>query len=191
MTDSLSLGRIAGIRVGLNWSLVVVIALIAWTLATGSFPSAAPGQGAGAYWAAGLVAAVLFLASLLAHELAHSVVAQRLGVRVEGITLWLFGGVSRLSGDVRSSRAEALIAVVGPITSLVLAGLFFLVGAGVSAGYGPGLAATTAGWLGTINIILAVFNLLPAFPLDGGRVLRALLWGRTGDRIRATRIAAR
>ena len=191
MTDSLSLGRIAGIRVGLNWSLVVVIALIAWTLATGSFPSTAPGLGAGAYWTAGVVAAVLFLASLLAHELAHSVVAQRLGVRVEGITLWLFGGVSRLSGDANSARAETLITAVGPLTSLVLGGLFLLAGAGLGSGGAPKLAVATVNWVGTINLTLGIFNLLPAFPLDGGRILRALLWGRSGDRIRATSIAAR
>jgi Zn-dependent protease/predicted transcriptional regulator len=189
--DSLSLGRIAGIKVGLNWSLLIVVALIAWSLASGFFPSEVVGRAAGWYWAAGVTAAILFIASLLAHELAHSVVARRLGVQVDGITLWLFGGVSRLSGDAPSGRAEALIAAVGPITSLVLAGLFFLAGLGLSAGRTPGLAAATANWLGGINVILAVFNLLPAFPLDGGRVLRALIWSSTGDRLRATRIAAR
>lgn len=191
MNESLSLGRIAGIRVGLNWSLVVVIALIAWTLATGSFPAAAPGQSSGAYWAAGIVAAIIFLASLLAHELAHSVVAQRLGVRVDGITLWLFGGVSRLSGDANSARAETLITVVGPLTSLVLGVLFLLIGAALAAAGTPKLAVATLNWVGTINLTLGIFNLLPAFPLDGGRVLRALIWARTGDKLRATSIAAR
>jgi Zn-dependent protease len=189
--DSLSLGRIAGIKVGLNWSLLLVVALIAWSLASGFFPSEVVGRAAGWYWAAGVTAAVLFIASLLAHELAHSVVARRKGVQVDGITLWLFGGVSRLSGDAPSGRSEALIAAVGPITSLVLAGLFFLAGLALSAGHRPGLTAATANWLGAINVTLAVFNLLPAFPLDGGRVLRALIWGSTGDRLRATRIAAR
>lgn len=191
MNESLSLGRIAGIRVGLNWSLVVVIALIAWTLATGSFPAAAPGQSSGAYWAAGIVAAIIFLASLLAHELAHSVVAQRMGVRVDGITLWLFGGVSRLSGDANSARAETLITVVGPLTSLVLGVLFLLIGAALAAAGTPKLAVATLNWVGTINLTLGIFNLLPAFPLDGGRVLRALIWARTGDKLRATSIAAR
>src|SRR5262249_20953770 len=184
MDDSLSLGRIAGIRVGLNWSVLLVVALIAWSLASGIFPSEVAGRAPGWYWAAGSTAAVLFVASLLAHELAHSVVAQRLGVRVEGITLWLFGGVSRLSGDAHSATAEALITLVGPLTSFVLGGLFFLIGIGLSAGRTPGLGAATANWLGGINLILAVFNLIPAFPLDGGRVLRALVWGRTGDRVR-------
>jgi Zn-dependent protease len=189
--DSLSLGRIAGIRIGLNWSLLLVVALIAWSLASGLLPSEVSGRSVGWYWFAGLVGAILFMASLLAHELAHSLVAQRLGVRVEGITLWLFGGVSRLSGDANSARAEVLITVVGPLTSLVLGGVFFLVGLGLSAGRTPGLAAATVSWLAVINVTLAVFNLVPAFPLDGGRVLRALIWGRTGDRVRATRIAAR
>ena len=191
MTESLSLGRIFGIRVGLNWSLLVVIALIAWTLATGSFPSSAPGYGAGAYWIAGLVAAVVFLASLLAHELAHSIVAQRRGVRVDGITLWLFGGVSRLSGEANSARAETLITVVGPLTSLVLGGLFLLAGAGLAGAGASKLVVATVNWIGAINLTLGIFNLLPAFPLDGGRILRALIWARSGDRIRATSIAAR
>src|SRR5437899_12837914 len=99
MNENLSLGRIAGIHVGLNWSLLVVGALIAWSLATSLLPSASPGQTSGAYWAAGVVSAFVFLASLLAHELAHSVVAMRRGVKVEGITLWLFGGVSRFSSE--------------------------------------------------------------------------------------------
>ena len=182
MTESLSLGRIFGIRVGLNWSLLVVIALIAWTLATGSFPSSAPGYGAGAYWIAGLVAAVVFLASLLAHELAHSIVAQRRGVRVDGITLWLFGGVSRLSGEANSARAETLITVVGPLTSLVLGGLFLLAGAGLAGAGASKLVVATVNWIGAINLTLGIFNLLPAFPLDGGRILRALIWARSGDR---------
>ncbi len=104
--DSLSLGRIAGIKVGLNWSLLLVVVLIAWSLASGSFPSEVPGRSVGWYWVAGLVAAILFIASLLAHELAHSLVAQRLGVRVDGITLWLFGGISRLSGEANSRRLD-------------------------------------------------------------------------------------
>ncbi len=191
MNESLSLGRIAGIHVGLNWSLLVVGALIAWSLATGLLPSAAPGQSSGAYWTAGVVSAFVFLASLLAHELAHSVVAVRRGVRVEGITLWLFGGVSRFSSESGSPGAQALITFVGPLTSLLLGILFFLGSAGVGGGAHPGLVAATLSWLGYINIALGVFNLLPAFPLDGGRLLQSLIWLRTGDRQRATSIAAR
>jgi Zn-dependent protease/CBS domain-containing protein len=191
MNENLSLGRIAGIHVGLNWSLLVVGALITWSLATGLLPSAAPGQSAGAYWTAGVVSAIVFLASLLAHELAHSVVAMRRGVRVEGITLWLFGGVSRFSSETGSPGAQALITFVGPLTSLLLGILFFLGSAAVGGGARPGLVAATLSWLGYINIALGVFNLLPAFPLDGGRLLQSLIWLRTGDRLRATSIAVR
>jgi Zn-dependent protease len=191
VSENISLGRIAGIHVGFNWSLLVVVALIAWSLATGFFPVEVPGRAAGWYWLAGAVAAVVFLASLLAHELAHSVVAQRSGVRVDGITLWLFGGVSRLSGEVTSARTEALITAVGPLTSFVLGAVFLLLGLGLSAGHAPGLLSVTLNWLGTINLLLAAFNLIPAAPLDGGRILRALVWARTGDRFRATRVASR
>jgi Zn-dependent protease/CBS domain-containing protein len=191
MNENLSLGRIAGIHVGLNWSLLVVAALIAWSLATSLLPSAAPGQTSSAYWAAGVVSAFVFLASLLAHELAHSVVAMRRGVRVEGITLWLFGGVSRFSSDTSSPGAQAVITFVGPITSLVLGAVFYLVSVAVGGGAHPGLVPATLSWLGYINISLGVFNLVPAFPLDGGRLLQSLIWLRTGDRLRATRIAAR
>ena len=191
MNENLSLGRVAGIHVGLNWSLLVVAALIAWSLATGILPPAAPGETSGAYWTAGVVSAFVFLASLLAHELAHSIVAVRRGVRVEGITLWLFGGVSRFSSDTSSPGAQALITFVGPLTSLLLGIVFFLASAAAGGGAHPGLVPATLSWLGYINILLGVFNLLPAFPLDGGRLLQSLIWLRTGDRVRATSIAAR
>jgi Zn-dependent protease/CBS domain-containing protein len=191
MNENLSLGRIAGIHVGLNWSLLVIGALIAWSLATGILPSAAPGHTASAYWTAGVLSAFVYLASLLAHELAHSVVAMRRGVRVEGITLWLFGGVSRFSSESSSPGGQALITFVGPLTSLVLGVVFFLAGFVVGGGSQSGLVPATLSWLGYINILLGVFNLLPAFPLDGGRILQSLIWLRTGDRLRATNIAAR
>jgi Zn-dependent protease len=191
MNENLSLGRIFGIHVGLNWSLLVVAALIAWSLATSLLPTASPGQTSGAYWTAGFISAFVFLASLLAHELAHSVAATRRGVKVEGITLWLFGGVSRFSSDTASPGAQALITFVGPLTSLVLGAVFYLAAVAVGGGAHPGLFSATLSWLGYINISLGVFNLVPAFPLDGGRLLQSLIWLRTGDRLRATRIAAR
>src|SRR5258708_9880298 len=125
MNENISLGRIFGIHVGFNWSLLVVAALIAWSLATGILPPAAPGETSSAYWTAGVVSAFVFLASLLAHELAHSVVAVRRGVKVEGITLWLFGGVSRFSSETNSPGSQALITFVGPLTSLVLGVVFY------------------------------------------------------------------
>jgi Zn-dependent protease/CBS domain-containing protein len=191
MNENLSLGRIGGIHVGLNWSLLVVAALIAWSLATSLLPSASPGQTSGAYWVAGVISAFVFLASLLAHELAHSIVAMRRGIRVEGITLWLFGGVSRFSSDTNSPGTQALFTFVGPLTSLVLGAIFYLISIAAGGGSHPGIVAATLSWLGYINITLGVFNLVPAFPLDGGRLLQSLIWLRTGDRLRATRIAAR
>jgi Zn-dependent protease/CBS domain-containing protein len=191
MNENVSLGRIFGIHVGFNWSLLVVAALIAWSLATSLLPSASPGHTSAAYWTAGVISAFVFLASLLAHELAHSIVAMRRGVKVEGITLWLFGGVSRFSGDTNSPGTQALFTFVGPLTSLVLGAVFYLLSLAFGNGPHPGLAAATLSWLGYINILLGVFNLVPAFPLDGGRLLQSLIWLRTGDRLRATRIAAR
>ncbi len=191
MNENISLGRIAGIHVGFNWSLFVIAALIAWSLATSFLPSAAPGHTSGAYWAAGVISAFVFLASLLAHELAHSIVAMRRGVKVEGITLWLFGGVSRFSSDTNSPGTQALFTFVGPLTSLVLGAVFYVISIAAGGGAHPGLLAATLAWLGYINISLGVFNLVPAFPLDGGRLLQSLIWLRTGDRLRATRIAAR
>ena len=191
MNENLSLGRIFGIHVGLNWSLLVVAALIAWSLATSLLPSASPGHTSGGYWTAGVISAFVFLASLLAHELAHSVVAMRRGVKVEGITLWLFGGVSRFRSETSSPGSQALITFVGPLTSLVLGAAFYLAAVAIGGGAHPGLLPSTLSWLGYINITLGVFNLVPAFPLDGGRLLQSLIWLRTGDRLRATRIAAR
>src|ERR1700716_570794 len=191
MNENLSLRRIAGIHVGLNWSLLVVAGLIAWSLATGLLPAASPGQTSGAYWTAGIVSAFVYLACLLAHELAPSIVAMGRGVRVEGITLWLFGGVSRFSSESSSPGAQALITFVGPLTSLLLGAVFFLTSVALGGGANPSLLAVTLAWLGYINFLLGVFNLLPAFPLDGGRLLQSLIWLRTGDRLRATSIAAR
>jgi len=191
MNENVSLGRIAGIHVGFNWSLLVVAALIAWSLATSLLPSSSPGQSSGAYWTAGVISAFVFLASLLAHELAHSIVAMRRGVKVEGITLWLFGGVSRFSSETNSPGTQALFTFVGPLTSLVLGAIFYVIAIAAGGGAHPGLVAATLSWLGYINITLGVFNLVPAFPLDGGRLLQSLIWLRTGDRFRATRIAAR
>src|SRR5256886_8326092 len=191
MNENLSLGRIGGIHVGLNWSLLVIAALIAWSLATGTLRMAAPGHSSGAYWAAGVVSSFVYLASLLAHELAPSIVAMRRGVRVEGITLWLFGGVSRLGSDTASPGAQALITAVGPLTSLVLGAVFLLAAAGVGDGSSSALLTGALSWLGYIHILLGVFHLVPAFPMDGGRILQSLIWLRTGDRLRATRIAAR
>jgi Zn-dependent protease len=194
MEDSIHLGRILGIRVGVNWTLVIAFALIAFTLATGILPGQVPGDIELAYVAAAVACAGLFFASLLVHELAHAVVARRLGVQVHGITLWLFGGVARLRGESPSPGIEARIAVVGPLASVGLAALFFGIDGGLQLTGGwdrwP-LIGVGAQWLWLANLTIALFNLVPAYPLDGGRLLRALLWKRFGSRLRATTVAAR
>jgi Zn-dependent protease/CBS domain-containing protein len=191
MRESVRLGRIAGVPVGLNFSVFVIVAILVFGLAFGRFPAELPGRGVAAYVTASVVAAVLFFASLLAHELAHAVVARRNSVEVEGITLWLFGGVARLRSEPDTPGADFRIAVVGPLTSLVLALVFGTCAVAVLAAGGPGLSASVLGYLGAVNLLLAVFNLIPAAPLDGGRVLRAALWRWWRDRVRAAVAAAR
>ncbi|MFF4804324.1 site-2 protease family protein [Streptomyces sp. NPDC001351] len=190
MRETLPLGRIAGVRVGLHWSVLVIVALVTAMLAGGRFPDAHPGHSAFAYSALALLTALAFLASLLAHELAHAVVARRNGVQVEGITLWMLGGVARLRTEAPTPAAELRIAGVGPLTSAVLGAALtgltlWLDALGVS-----GLVVEAVAWLAAINLVLAVFNAVPAAPLDGGRLLRAFLWHRTGDPVRATRSAS-
>ncbi|WP_433312815.1 site-2 protease family protein [Micromonospora chersina] len=191
MRASFRLGRIAGVPVGVNWSVLVIFLLIAWALSASQFPRAYPGHSAVAYVAAGLAAAVVFFLGLLAHEVAHAVVAKRNGIDVEGITLWLFGGVSELKGEARDPGAELRIAGVGPLVSLII-GLFFGAIAVVLALAGVhGLLLGALSWLAGINVLLAIFNVLPAAPLDGGRLLRAAVWKATGDRTKASVVAAR
>jgi Zn-dependent protease/CBS domain-containing protein len=185
--DSLTLGRIAGIRFGVNWSWLIVFALIVWTLATGIFPSQNPGHSQIVYTAMAIVAAFFFFASLLLHEFGHALQAKREGVEIEGITLWLFGGVAKFKGMFKSAGSEFRIAIAGPVVSLVLGGIFVLLA--WKAGL-PDVADGVAAWLGYINLTLLVFNLLPALPLDGGRVLRSALWAAKGNLAWATHIAA-
>ncbi len=191
MEENLSLGRIAGIRVGINWSVLVIFWLITWSLATEVFPQEVPEQSHLAYWITGLVTATLFFSSLLAHEMGHSLLARRSGIVVEGITLWLFGGVSKMGGEASSARSELRVAAIGPAISLGIGLMFISVALLIDSVGASGLVSRVPAWLGRINIVLALFNLAPAYPLDGGRVLRAFLWLRNGDRIQATRTAAR
>ncbi|MEV5986640.1 site-2 protease family protein [Streptomyces sp. NPDC052051] len=190
MNETVSLGRIAGVRVGVHWSVLVIVVLIALGLARGRFPLAHPGQSTAAYWALAVLTSLVFLASLLAHELAHAIVARRNDVQVDGITLWMLGGAARLRNEAPSPGAELRIAAVGPLTSLVLGGVFTGLAVGLDALRVPGLVVEAVAWLAAINILLAVFNALPAAPLDGGRILRSFLWHRSGDRLRATRGAS-
>jgi Zn-dependent protease len=184
------LGRIAGFPVNVNWSVLVILWLFTWSLAS-TLPTTAAGYSTGAYWVAGACGATVLLASLLAHELAHAIVARRAGVKVLDVTLWLVGGVTRLGGQAKTPRTAFRIAVAGPATSLLLGALFAGAGVGLrTLGVGH-IIIGVAWWLAGINTLLGVFNLLPGTPLDGGQVLRAWLWRRHGDPTRAAIGAAR
>jgi Zn-dependent protease/predicted transcriptional regulator len=187
VNPTFELGRIAGIRIGVNWSWLIVFALIVWSLAAAVFPSTNPGFSDGEYVAMAVAAALIFFASLLLHELGHALQARREGVEIEGINLWLFGGVAQFKDSFPSAGAEFRIAVAGPLVSLALGVLFVLVA--VFAGL-PNAADGVVAWLGYTNLILLVFNLLPALPLDGGRVLRSALWHFRGDLRWATWVAS-
>ncbi len=190
MKQSVRLGRVAGIPVGIHWSVAVIVGLIAGILGAQVLPQMAPGQSTAAYWAVAIPGALLFVAALLAHELAHAFVAKRAGVPVRSITLWALGGVAELGGDPPTARADLRIAVAGPVTSLIAAAVFGGLAAGLNAAGAPAIAAGALIWLAIMNALLAAFNLLPGAPLDGGRILRAALWMRHGDRSRAARTAA-
>lgn len=192
MLASIRMGTILGIPLSVNWSVLLVGWLIAFSLAGQVLPAQVPDLSAGLYWAAGGVVALLFFGSLLAHELSHAVVARREGLSVSGITLWLLGGVARLEGHPPSPGAEARIAGAGPLASLGLALGFGVVALGIAlvpASDLTALAFASAAWLSFVNLILAVFNLLPGAPLDGGRIARAVLWRLGRDKLRATRLA--
>ena len=179
---SIRLGTIAGIPVGLSWTLLVVAGVFALGLAEGQYPSSNPGYGTGAYWIAAVVTVGVFFASILIHELSHAVVARRHGIPVEGITLWLLGGVARLGGEARTPAAELRIAGVGPLSSGLLAAVFWAMSWVVAQVDLDPLVHDVLAWLALINLILAIFNSIPAAPLDGGRLLAAVWWWRTGDR---------
>jgi Zn-dependent protease/CBS domain-containing protein len=187
VSPTFQLGRIAGIRIGVNWSWLIVFALIVWSLAAAVFPSQNPGFSDGEYLAMAVAAALLFFVSLLLHELGHALQARRDGVEIEGINLWLFGGVAQFKGSFPSAGAEFRIAIAGPLVSFALGVLFVLVAA--FAGL-PNAIDGVVAWLGFTNLILLAFNLLPALPLDGGRVLRSALWHLRGDLRWATSVAS-
>jgi Zn-dependent protease/CBS domain-containing protein len=193
MPISISLGRLFGIPVGLHYSWLVIAALITLSLA-GRFTATQPGWSTTVVWAAALATAVLFFASILLHELGHAVVARANQLPVRSITLFALGGVAQIEKEAASAGAEFRMAIAGPIVSVLL-GTVCLLGAstyGWSLGdEASGVLPAMLGWLGYINLALATFNLIPGYPLDGGRVLRAALWRLSGDADKATRQAAR
>jgi Zn-dependent protease/predicted transcriptional regulator len=188
VSRGLSLFRIAGIQVRLDYSWFIIFAIVAMSLAAGYFPQIHPGQSTWSYWAAGILAAILFFLSILAHELSHAFMAKRSGIDVPAITLFLFGGVSEMQEEPRTPATELKVAIVGPLTSFGLAALFWGVRAVLPQG--ASFASAGFGYLAFINAALGVFNLLPGFPLDGGRVFRALVWWRSGSLEHGTRLAA-
>jgi Zn-dependent protease/CBS domain-containing protein len=185
-TDHVQIARVIGIPVHLHFSWLIIFGLIVWTLSTGYFPAHYPDLPAASYWAKGLVASLLFFVSILLHEFGHAGVARHYGLRTQSITLFIFGGVAQLEKDPKDGQVEFWMAAAGPVVSLGLAAVFYT--CGVLPFVGPS-AAAIAKYLALINLMLALFNLVPAFPMDGGRLLRGALWASMG-KTRATRIAS-
>jgi Zn-dependent protease/CBS domain-containing protein len=186
MQTNVKLGRLFGIPVGLHVSWFLIFGLVTWSLALGYFPNEYPALPRVTHWILAALTSVLFFGSVLLHELGHSLVALRNGITVRGITLFIFGGVAQIDREPNTAGAEFRIAVAGPVTSLGLAALFALLW--MLDRPTPHLAAPTL-WLARINLMLAAFNLIPGFPLDGGRVLRAIVWQITGSFQKATQVA--
>jgi len=189
MKGAIRLGSIRGIEIGVHYNWLLIFFLVAWSLAMGYFPQSYPGWTSLVYWTTGVIASILLFVSVLLHELAHSFVAQARGLPVRSITLFIFGGVSNIVREAENPRTEFAMAVVGPLSSLVIAGVFYGLFLVVPNKLDP-LAALLS-YLALINAFLAVFNLIPGFPLDGGRVLRSIIWGATGNLVKATNIAGR
>jgi Zn-dependent protease len=205
--SGLRLGSVFGVPIHVDWSLLIIFLLIAVNLALGLFPAWHPEWSPVLSWSVALAAAVLFFASVLAHELSHAVVARSRGIPVSSITLFIFGGLAHIEDEPRSPKDEFLMAAVGPVVSIAI-GLLALLGAWALAGdalaqldpeapstmapvmRSVGPLATLLLWLGPINVMLGLFNLVPGFPLDGGRVARSIVWWATGDLVKATRWAA-
>jgi len=188
MRGSLKIGRIAGIEIGIHYTWLLAIFIFTWLLGQGYFPTSYPGWKPYFYWIAGFLATFLLFISVLIHELAHSLVAKSRGLPVSSITLFILGGVSNLTEEPEKPGLEFVMAIVGPGTSLILAGIFW--GIWYLLGNQAIFIKAIIGYMALANALLAGFNLLPGFPLDGGRVFRSILWRTTGNLIKATNIAA-
>jgi len=187
MPGSLRIGSIAGINLYVHVSWLIILVLLSWSLATGWFATLYPGWSPLTYWVVSILAALFLFVSVLLHELSHSLVARARGLPVNSIVLFIFGGVSNIEQEPRRPGVEFQMAFVGPLTSLVLGGISYLLLLAIGQGRSP-LAAILA-YLAISNVLLGIFNLLPGFPLDGGRVLRSILWATSGSLKTATRIA--
>jgi len=174
------------VRVDASWLLIAF--LIVWSLAVGVFPEEVPGLPTGTYWWMGIAGALGLFASIVVHEFSHSIVARRYGVPMKGITLFIFGGVAEMEEEPADPKTEFLMAIAGPLASVVIGGVFYVISVAARTSW-PIEVLAVVGYLASINWLLAVFNMIPAFPLDGGRVLRAALWQRWGNLVRATRAA--
>lgn len=190
MQDAWQIGRLFGIPLRVHISWLIIFGLVSWSLAGAYFPAMLPDLPTWSYWVKAVVAALMLFVSVILHELGHSLMARRHGVEIAGITLFVFGGVSQMKEEPRQARQEFQIAIVGPLVSLALALGFGLLAALVGRGPEPTGLGVVLTYLAAVNFLVAAFNLLPAFPLDGGRVLRAILWSRGGDPVRATQTAA-
>ena len=189
MGSAFNLGKIFGIQFRLHYSWFIIFVLITLSLSWQYFPSVYPGWNHWTYWLTGIFTSLLIFSSVVAHELAHSLVGRANGIPVKSITLFIFGGVAHMSREAERHGAELKMAAAGPASSLAIGGLFFLLHLLIEGISEP--IAAMAFWLAQVNVILAVFNLIPGFPLDGGRVFRSLLWRFSGDYKRSTRIATR
>lgn len=185
-SGNIIIGHAWGIPLQINPSTFLILGLVTWSLAGGILPAAYPEMTDLGRWLTALFTALLFFASILFHELAHAWEARRSGVPVQSITLYIFGGIAQLGGKPKSAGAEFRVAAIGPVSSLVLAGAFL----GLNQLYGDrGYLGASTQWLGNINLILALFNLLPGYPLDGGRILESIVWGVTGKQETGVRVA--
>lgn len=182
-SKGLKLGQLRGVAISMDPGVLPLLAILSFLLATSVLPHSVPDHVPLTYWTVAIVVSILFVASLLMHELAHSLVARRLGLGVTGITLWLLGGVSEMDSEPETPGVGFLIAVVGPLASLATGGLFLAASMGLDAASGPPIYVAALQWLGIVNVVLGAFNLLPAAPLDGGHVVAAIMWKVRGDRI--------
>jgi Zn-dependent protease/CBS domain-containing protein len=187
MPGSFRLGTFAGIDIYINYSWLIILVFLIWSLATNWFAVLDPGWSPALYWITGTIAALLLFVSVLLHELAHSVVARARGLSVKNITLFIFGGVSNIEQEPKSPGVEFQVAIVGPLVSILLGGLAFLLLLPLRGSNTP--VAATLGYLAITNVLLGIFNLVPGFPLDGGRVLRSIVWRISGSLRTATRAA--